>query len=87
MILSPMTLFWVICEYFLCLVGIGGSEYDSEHISGFLIEIEFDEPISGNMQGLTIFSRWISKPCMSILITYLESSRKIKSDEYDVIDM
>jgi hypothetical protein len=24
---------------------------------------------------------------MSILITYLESSRKIESDEYDIIDM
>jgi hypothetical protein len=52
-----------------------------------LQKIKSDEPISSDMQGLTIFSRWSSRPCMSILIAYLESPRRIESDEYDIIDM
>jgi hypothetical protein len=54
---------------------------------GSLHKIKSDEPISSNMQGITNFSRWSSKPCMSILIAYLESSWKIEFDEYDIINM
>jgi hypothetical protein len=50
-------------------------------------KIESNDPISSDMQGLTTFSRWSSRPCMSILNAYLESSRRIEFDEYDIIDM
>jgi hypothetical protein len=41
---------------------------------GSLQRIEVDEPISSDMQGITIFSKWSSRPCKSILITYFKSS-------------
>jgi hypothetical protein len=46
-----------------------------------------NEPFPDDMQVVTIFSRWSFGPQMMILITYLDSSLKIKSDEYILIDM
>jgi hypothetical protein len=54
---------------------------------GSLERIGVDEPILSDMQGVTIFSKCSFRPCKSILITYLESSRSLESNEYDVIDM
>jgi hypothetical protein len=40
-----------------------------------------------DLSTFSIFSRWSTRAHVSILIAYLESSQKIESDEYDIIDM
>jgi hypothetical protein len=44
-------------------------------------------PFPSDMHEVPIFRRWSTRARMPILITDLESSRKIESDEYDIIDM
>jgi hypothetical protein len=44
-------------------------------------------PFLGDMHDISIFSRWSTRARMSIMIVDLESSQKIESDEYDIIDM
>jgi hypothetical protein len=44
-------------------------------------------PFPSDMHDIPIFSGWSTRTRMSILIAYLESSRKTKSDDYDIIDM
>jgi hypothetical protein len=50
---------------------------------GSLRDSESDETLLDDMQDISIFSMG----CMSILITYLDSSLKIEFDEYDLVDM
>jgi len=50
---------------------------------GSLQDSKSDEPLLDDMGDISIFSMG----CMLVLIAYLDSSLKIKSDEYDIVDM
>jgi len=44
-------------------------------------------PFPGDMHDISTFSKWSTKARMFIIIAYLDSSRKIESDEYATINM
>jgi hypothetical protein len=50
---------------------------------GSLQDFESDEPLLDDIRDISIFSMG----CMLVLIAYLDSSLKIESDEYDLVDM